>query len=179
MFGCFLLWRLLPTFLGPTFVHRRRVFGTFRLFLAWCWPAFVCFWPVLSGMSRPCFCEQARLVLASFHCFWLASGLLLVCFCFALACLLLAYFCAQARRFMHVPFALGSLLACSWPALSGVRLASFWPFCCTDVVVCARLACSVWPASGSPCLACVVWVWPAVPGPRPENRSFLIEPLEE
>ena len=70
-------------------------------------------------------------------------------------------------------------LACFWPALSGVRLASFWPFCCTGVVVSARLTCSVWPASGSPCLACVVWVWPAVPGPRPENRSFLMVPLEE
>ena len=97
-----------------------------------------------------------RSVLASFACFWLASGLLLVCFCFALACLLLAYFCAQAKRFMHVPFALGSLLACSWPALSGVRLASLWPFFCTGALVCARLACSVWPAAGPLCLAFVV-----------------------
>ena len=70
-------------------------------------------------------------------------------------------------------------LACFWPALYGVRLASFWPFCCTGVVVSARLACSVWLASGSLSRACVVWVWHAVPGPRPKNRSFLIEPLEE
>ena len=32
--------------------------------------------------------------------------------------------------------------------------------------VSARLSCSVWPASGSLSWACVVWVWPAVPGPR-------------
>ena len=70
-------------------------------------------------------------------------------------------------------------LACFWPALYGVRLASFWPFCCTGAVVSARLACSVWPASGSLRRVCVVWVWPAEPGPRPNNRSFLIEPLEE
>ena len=111
--------------------------------------------------------------------FWLASGLLLVCFCFALACLLLAYVRAQARRFLHVPFAPGLLLACSLPALSGLCLACFWPFFCTGAVVSARLACSVWPASGPLCLACVVWVWPAVPGPWPENRPFLIEPRKE
>ena len=69
-------------------------------------------------------------------------------------------------------------LSCSWLALYGVRLASFWPFCCIGVVVSARLACSVWPASGPLCLACVVWVWPVVPGPWPENR-FLLELREE
>ena len=34
-------------------------------------------------------------------------------------------------------------LACSWPALYGVRLASFWPFCYTGVVflhVCPALS---------------------------------------
>ena len=70
-------------------------------------------------------------------------------------------------------------LACFWPALYGVRLASFWPFCCTGVVFSARLSCSVWLAPGSLSWTCVVWVWPAVLGPRPNNRSFLIEPLEE
>ena len=96
-----------------------------------------------------------------------------------MVCLLLAYLCAQARRFMRVPFAPGLLLACSWPALSALCLASFWPFCCTGAVVSARLACSVWPAAGPLCLAYVVWVWPAVPGPWPQNRQFLIEPREE
>ena len=80
---------------------------------------------------------------------------------------------------MRVPFAPGLLLACSWPALSALCLASFWPFCCTGAVVSARLACSVWPAAGPLCLAYVVWVWPAVPGPWPQNRQFLIEPREE
>ena len=70
-------------------------------------------------------------------------------------------------------------LACFWPALYGVRLASFWLFCYTGVVVSARLACSVWLASGSLSRACVVWVWSAVPGPRPDNRLFFTEPLEE
>ena len=64
-------------------------------------------------------------------------------------------------------------LACSWPALYGVRLASFWPSRSTSVVFSARLSCSVWLASGSLSWACVVWVCPAVPGPRPKIVSFL------
>ena len=69
-------------------------------------------------------------------------------------------------------------LACSWPALYGVRLASIWLACFAGVVFSARLSCSVWPAPGSLSWTCVVWVWPAVLGPRPKHRLFLIEPLE-
>ena len=80
-------------------------------------------------------------------------------------------------------FACSLLASCLfWLAsglLCGVRLASFWPFCYTGVVVSARQACSVWHASGSLCRACVVWVWPAVAGPRPKNRLFLIGPFRE
>ena len=70
-------------------------------------------------------------------------------------------------------------LACSWPALYGVRLASCWPLCFTGVVFSARLSCSVWPAPGSLSWTCVVSVWLAVPGPRPKHRLFFIEPFEE
>ena len=80
---------------------------------------------------------------------------------------------------MHGPFALGLLLSGSWLALSALRLASFWPFFCTSAVVSARLAWLLNAHSGSLCLGFVEWVWPALPGPWPENRPFVIEPLKE
>ena len=148
----FLLWRLLPTFLGPTFVHRRSVFGTFRLFLACCWPAFVCFWPVLSGMSRPCFCAQAqcfgqfRLFLA---CFWPASGLLLLCSGLPASCLFL---CTGAAFYARP--------VCSWIA-SCLLLACFvWRASCLLVAVFLHRRGGLC-TSGLLCLACC---WPALSG---------------
>ena len=138
------------------------------------WPALLCFWPALPALLRACFSCTGAVVAGLSDGFLPSPGLLLACFCFALVCLLLAYFLCTGAA-----FAPGLLLACSWPALSALRLASVWPFCYTGAVVSARRACSVWPAAGPLCLAYVVWVWPAVPGPWPENRAFLLEPRAE
>ena len=113
------------------------------------------FGPFLVGvhMFMVCFCVASDLV---------ASGLLL--------CTGAAFYARPVcSRIASVWF-----LACFVCIASDLIVVIF----CTGAVVSARLAWLPNAHSGSLCLGFVVWVWPALPGPWPENRPFLIEPLE-
>ena len=133
-------------------MHRRGVFRTSRLCLACVWPALVGFWPVLSGMSRPCFRGQVhcfgqfRLFLA---CFWPASALLLLCSGLPASGLFL---CTGATFYARI--------VCSWLA-SGLLLACFvWRASCLLVAVFLHRRSGLC-TSGLLCLACC---WPALSG---------------
>ena len=158
----FTFFRLFPTFPRANFSAQARWFwdfpsvsrlrlACFRLLLAcFAWfvaGLFLCTGAVVSGLSA---------------CFLPSPGLLLACFCFALACLLLAFFvhrrsvlCTSRLLLARFLLALGLLcLACVlpplgrfsaqarwfvhvWPALSGLLLARFvWPLLSGSGLLC-------------------------------------------
>ena len=124
---CFLCCVCFSPFLGPTCLHRRGGFGTFRLFLAFAWPALglllLCSGLLASGLFL---CTGAALY-ARPVCSRLASGLLLACFVCLASGLRLAVLLHRRGGFCTS----GLLrLACCWPALSGL--------CCLGLACCAR-----------------------------------------
>ena len=108
-------------------MHRRGVFGTFRLFLACFLLAFVCFCFALVCLLPAYFLCTGAAFYARFVCSWRGSCLLFACFVWRAPGLRLAIF--LHRRGVLCTSGL-LCLACFWPALSGL--------CCLGLACFAR-----------------------------------------